>query len=48
MSPELVGARLDAVLGDLPVRAVKTGVLLTTGTVRLVADRAALALFDSS
>ena len=37
----VVAAQLDAVLGDFPVRAVKTGMLATTSTVRLVADRAA-------
>ena len=38
---EVVGAQLDAVLDDFAVRAVKTGMLATTATVRLVADRAA-------
>ena len=38
---EVVGAQLDAVLDDFDVRSVKTGMLATTATVRLVADRAA-------
>ena len=38
---DLVGAQLDAVLDDFDVRPVKTGMLATTATVRLVADRAA-------
>ena len=38
---EMVGAQLDAVLDDFDVRSVKTGMLATTATVRLVADRAA-------
>ena len=38
---EVVGAQLDAVLDDFDVAAVKTGMLATTATVRLVADRAA-------
>ncbi|MTV24187.1 bifunctional hydroxymethylpyrimidine kinase/phosphomethylpyrimidine kinase [Nitriliruptoraceae bacterium ZYF776] len=36
-----VTAQLDAVLGDLPVAAVKTGMLATAELVALVADRAA-------
>jgi hydroxymethylpyrimidine/phosphomethylpyrimidine kinase len=36
-----VRAQLDAVLGDLPVAAVKTGMLATAELVGLVADRAA-------
>lgn len=40
--PELVvDNQLDAVLGDLPVAAVKTGLLASAGTVRLVAERLA-------
>ena len=38
---DIVAAQLDAVLGDFAVVAVKTGMLATTGTVQLVADRAA-------
>jgi len=38
---EVVGAQLDAVLEDLPVAAVKTGMLAATPVVRLVAARAA-------
>ena len=38
---DVVGAQLDAVLDDFTVRAVKTGMLATAATVRLVADRAA-------
>jgi len=38
---EVVAAQLDAVLGDLPVAAVKTGVLASVETVRLVAERCA-------
>jgi hydroxymethylpyrimidine/phosphomethylpyrimidine kinase len=36
-----VAAQLDAVLDDLPVRAVKTGMLASAATVALVADYAA-------
>ncbi len=36
-----VTAQLDAVLGDLPVTAVKTGMLATSALVSLVAERAA-------
>ncbi len=38
--PDFVDRQLAAVLGDLPVRAVKTGMLGTAGTVRVVARRA--------
>ena len=38
---DVVAAQLDAVLDDFVVRSVKTGMLATTATVRLVADRAA-------
>jgi len=37
---DIVAAQLDAVLGDFAVAATKTGMLATTATVRLVADRA--------
>jgi hydroxymethylpyrimidine/phosphomethylpyrimidine kinase len=37
---DLVAAQIDAVLDDFDVRSVKTGMLATTATVRLVADRA--------
>lgn len=37
----MVAAQLDAVLGDLPVAAVKTGVLGSAAVVRLVAERCA-------
>ncbi|GAA1129469.1 bifunctional hydroxymethylpyrimidine kinase/phosphomethylpyrimidine kinase [Nocardioides aquiterrae] len=37
--PEVVAAQLNAVLGDLPVAAVKTGMLGDPAVVRLVADR---------
>jgi hydroxymethylpyrimidine/phosphomethylpyrimidine kinase len=37
---EVVAAQLDAVLDDFAVRAVKTGMLATAATVRLVAGRA--------
>ena len=40
MEPEFVEAQLDAVLSDLPVAAVKTGMLATAGIVRAVARRA--------
>jgi len=39
--PDFVGAQLDAVLDDLPVAAVKTGMLGTPENVALVAARAA-------
>jgi hydroxymethylpyrimidine/phosphomethylpyrimidine kinase len=38
---EFLGAQLDAVLDDLPVAAVKTGMLATEAVVRAVADAAA-------
>lgn len=40
MEPGFVEAQLDAVLSDLPVRAVKTGMLATAGIVKAVARRA--------
>jgi hydroxymethylpyrimidine/phosphomethylpyrimidine kinase len=39
--PEFVAAQLDAVLGDLDVRATKTGFLASADTVHVVADAAA-------
>jgi hydroxymethylpyrimidine/phosphomethylpyrimidine kinase len=39
--PDFVAAQLDAVLADLPVAAVKTGMLATPETVELVASYAA-------
>jgi hydroxymethylpyrimidine/phosphomethylpyrimidine kinase len=39
--PEFVVAQVDAVLDDLPVGAVKTGMLATAGIVRAVAELAA-------
>ena len=39
--PEFVVAQVEAVLDDLPVRAVKTGMLATSGVVRAVAGLAA-------
>jgi hydroxymethylpyrimidine/phosphomethylpyrimidine kinase len=41
VSEAMVAAQLDAVLADLPVRAVKTGMLAHAGTVTLLASRAA-------
>ncbi len=41
LEPAAVEAQLDAVLADLPVAAVKTGMLATTPIVELVARRAA-------
>ena len=38
---DVVDAQLSAVLDDFPVVAVKTGMLATTSTVHLVAERAA-------
>jgi hydroxymethylpyrimidine/phosphomethylpyrimidine kinase len=38
---DMVAVQLDAVLGDLPVAAVKTGVLGSAAVVRLVAERCA-------
>lgn len=40
LAPEFVDAQIDAVLGDLPVRAVKTGMLATIGVIDVVARRA--------
>lgn len=40
-SPELLRAQLEAVLDDLPVAAVKTGMLATVANVRVVAEFAA-------
>ena len=40
MEPDFVEAQLDAVLSDLPVAAVKTGMLATAGIVRAVGRRA--------
>lgn len=39
VSPELVGDQIDAVLGDLPVAAVKTGALGSAAVVEVVAAR---------
>ncbi len=39
--PDMVAAQLDAVLGDLPVAAVKTGMLASSATVATVARYAA-------
>jgi hydroxymethylpyrimidine/phosphomethylpyrimidine kinase len=41
VEPDFVAAQLDAVLDDLPVVAVKTGMLATAATVALVVERAA-------
>jgi hydroxymethylpyrimidine/phosphomethylpyrimidine kinase len=41
VDPDCVAAQLDAVLDDLPVAAVKTGMLATAPVVALVAARAA-------
>lgn len=41
LEPAMVEAQIDAVLGDLPVAAVKTGMLATAEIVELVARRAA-------
>lgn len=38
--PDLVAAQLDAVLGDLPVLAAKSGLLPTVATVEVLIDRA--------
>lgn len=43
--PEFVAAQLDAVLGDLDVRATKTGFLASADTVGVVADAAAAGRF---
>ncbi len=40
MQPELVRLQVETVLSDLPVRAVKTGMLATSAIVRAVADMA--------
>jgi hydroxymethylpyrimidine/phosphomethylpyrimidine kinase len=40
VTPEFVGAQVDAVLDDLDVRAVKTGLLATTPIIETVAGRA--------
>jgi hydroxymethylpyrimidine/phosphomethylpyrimidine kinase len=37
--PELVAAQIDAVVGDMGVNAVKTGMLANAGIVRVVAER---------
>ena len=41
MPPDFVAAQIDAVLDDLPVAAVKTGMLGTPAVAELVAERAA-------
>src|ERR1035438_2726265 len=41
MTPSMVAAQLDAVLSDMPVRAAKTGMLATSGIVKLLASRGA-------
>ncbi|MGD0982731.1 MAG: bifunctional hydroxymethylpyrimidine kinase/phosphomethylpyrimidine kinase [Acidimicrobiales bacterium] len=41
MTPEMVAAQLDAVVSDFDVRAAKTGMLATSGIVKLLANRAA-------
>ena len=43
LSPDFVVAQIDAVLSDLNVAAVKTGMLATAGIVTAVADRLARA-----
>jgi hydroxymethylpyrimidine/phosphomethylpyrimidine kinase len=40
MTPEFVTLQVETVLADLPVRAVKTGMLATSGIVRAVAELA--------
>jgi hydroxymethylpyrimidine/phosphomethylpyrimidine kinase len=40
LPPEVVGAQIDAVLADLAVAAVKTGMLASTGIAEVVAGRA--------
>src|SRR4029079_12470590 len=40
VEPDFVAAQLDAVLDDLPVVAVKTGMLATATNVALIAARA--------
>ncbi|KPK48291.1 MAG: phosphomethylpyrimidine kinase [Dehalococcoidia bacterium SM23_28_2] len=39
LPPELVAAQIDAVVGDMGVDAVKTGMLANAGIVRVVAER---------
>ncbi|MFZ5815919.1 MAG: bifunctional hydroxymethylpyrimidine kinase/phosphomethylpyrimidine kinase [Bacillota bacterium] len=39
LSPEQVGAQLDAVLSDIGTGAAKTGMLYDTGIIRVVSDR---------
>jgi len=41
VTPEMVAAQLDAVLSDMAVRAAKTGMLASSGTVKLLACRGA-------
>ena len=41
ISPAMVAAQLDAVLSDMDVRAAKTGMLATSGIVKLLAARGA-------
>jgi hydroxymethylpyrimidine/phosphomethylpyrimidine kinase len=41
MTPAMVSAQLDAVLSDMPVLAAKTGMLATSGIVKLLAGRGA-------
>jgi hydroxymethylpyrimidine/phosphomethylpyrimidine kinase len=41
LEPDFVDLQIEAVLGDLPVAAVKTGMLATAATVAVVARRAA-------
>lgn len=38
VSPDLIAAQLNAVLDDLPIRAIKTGMLADAATVRVVSD----------
>jgi hydroxymethylpyrimidine/phosphomethylpyrimidine kinase len=45
VAPEFVGAQIDAVVSDLPVRAAKTGALGTAAMVALVAARLERAAF---
>ncbi|RHW24277.1 bifunctional hydroxymethylpyrimidine kinase/phosphomethylpyrimidine kinase [Nocardioides immobilis] len=44
---DVVAAQLDAVLGDLPVAVIKTGMLATPEAVRLLAERVVLARVTS-
>jgi hydroxymethylpyrimidine/phosphomethylpyrimidine kinase len=39
VTPEFVGAQLDAVLNDIPPNAVKTGMLMTGGVIGVVAAK---------